>query len=156
MQLTPRTRVVAAIAAVAVAVTLAAVATGRGCAPVDASPESAARAFVTATRGGDRRAVWVLLGPATKTRLEAEARGATERVGGTRRFAAPEMLMISVGPTTWAPSGYRVLDGGDGETTAHVEVRGASGQRDVLELTRVDGRWRVELPLSPPVIPLRQ
>jgi hypothetical protein len=143
VQLAPRTRLAATIATVAIAIALAAVASGRGCTPVDASPEGTARAFVSAARGGDHRAVWALLGPATQARLTVAARGATDRVGGTRRYAPEDMLRVGA-RGGWTPSGYRVLEHHD--ERARVQVDGPDGQADVLDLVRIDGHWRVELP----------
>lgn len=133
----------AAVATAAVALALALVATGRGCAPVDATPEGAARAFVSASRSGDRQAVWALLGPESRRALDDAAKGATDNVGGTRRFGALDMLEVGASDTTWAPSGYAVVARSGDE--ARVEVRGPDGQRDELRLVRVDGRWRVEV-----------
>jgi hypothetical protein len=138
-----RRRVLAAVATAAAALVLALVIGGRGCAPVDATPDGAARAFVSAARSGDKKAVWVLLGPDTKKRLEAAAVAATDNVGGKRRFGPLDVLDVGAGDTAWSPSGYRVLDHhGD---AARVEVQGERGQKSVLSLVRVDGRWRVEL-----------
>jgi hypothetical protein len=133
----------AAVATATVAIALAAVATGRGCAPVDATPDGAVRAFVSAARGGDRKAAWALLGPATRARLEAAAEGATQKVGGTRRYSALDMLELGASETTYVPSAYRVLTRSGNE--ARVEVEGAGGRRDHVRAVRVDGRWRVEL-----------
>jgi hypothetical protein len=143
MQLTPRTRTVAAVVVVAVAVVLGAVASGRGCTPVDATAEGTARAFVSATRGADRRAAWALLGPSTQARLGEVAKKATARAGGARRFAPIDMLDVGAGEGNWAPTGYRV-HASDG-MHARVEILGPAGARDELELVRVSGKWRVEL-----------
>jgi hypothetical protein len=143
VQLTSRRRVVAAIATATVAIALAAVASGRGCSAVDGSPEGAARAFVSAARGGDRRAAWALLGPATQQRLERAAVGASEKVGGTRRFAALDMLELGAGEASWEPEDYEVVERLGDE--ARVRVIGPRGQADVLRVVRIDGRWRVEL-----------
>jgi HEAT repeat protein len=151
VQLTSRRRVVAAVVTATVAIALAAVATGRGCAPVDATPDGAVRAFVSAARSGDRKAAWALLGPATRARFEAAAEGATEKVGGVRRFAALDMLDLGASETTYVPSDYQVLSHGGGE--ASVEVLGPGGRRDVVRTVRVDGRWRIELDFAAPPAP---
>ncbi len=147
MQLTPRTRVVATLATVAIALAFAAVASGRGCTPVDATPEGTARAFVSAARSGDRRAVWALLGPTTQARLTVAAEGATARVGGTRRYTPEDMLDVRATDGHFAPTSYRTLN--DSSGTAQVALDGPSGQSDTLDLVRVDNRWRVELPAGP-------
>jgi hypothetical protein len=147
VQLTSRRRVIAAVATATVAIALAAVATGRGCTPVDSTPDGAVRAFASAARGGDRKAAWALLGPATRARLEGAAEGATQKVGGTRRYAALDMLELGASESTYVPEDFRVLSqSGD---QARVEVDGPGGRRDVLRTVRVAGRWRVELDFAP-------
>ena len=143
MQLTSRRRVVAAVVTATVAIALALVASGRGCSPVDASPDGAVRAFVSAARGGDRKAAWALIGPATRQRLEAAAEGATEKVGGTRRYAPLDMLELGASDSTYVPTDFRVLSSAGGE--ARVEVSGPGGRRDVVRTVLVADRWRVEL-----------
>ena len=152
MQLTSRRRVIAAVATATVAIALAAVATGRGCTPVDSTPDGAVRAFASAARGGDRKAAWALLGPATRARLEEAAVGATQKVGGTRRYAALDMLEVGASEATYTPTEFHVLarHGND----ARVEVVGGGGRRDIVHTVEVGGRWRVELDLAAPdVIP---
>jgi hypothetical protein len=143
MQLTSRRRVLAAACTATLAIVLAAVASGRGCTSVDGSPDAAARAFVSAARAGDRRAAYALLGPATRQALERAAADATEKVGGSRRFEAADLLEVGVSAASWSPVGYEVTERQDAR--AVVVVEGPSGQRDRLTVVRVDGRWRVEL-----------
>ncbi len=147
MQLTSRRRVIAAVVTATVAISLAAVASGRGCTPVDSTPDGAVRAFVSAARGGDRKASWALLGPASRARLEAAAEGATQKVGGTRRYAALDMFDLSASESTFVPTDYRVLTHAGND--ASVEVRGPGGRRDVVRTVLVAGRWRVELDFAP-------
>jgi hypothetical protein len=143
MQLTQRRRVIAAVVTATVAIVLALVATGRGCSPVDATPDGAVRAFVSAARSGDRKAVWELLGPATRQRLETAAEGATEKVGGTRRYTALDMLDLGASESTYVPTDFRI--GTAGGDAARVQVSGPGGRRDTVRAVRVNGRWRVEL-----------
>jgi hypothetical protein len=133
----------AAAATAAVAMALAAVATGRGCTPLDATPDGAVRAFVSAARSGDRRAVWSLLGPRTRARFEDEAATATRTVGGERRFVALDMLRVGASDTNYVPSGYTVLAHQGDEAT--VEVSGPGGRKDTVNVVKVGGKWRVEL-----------
>ncbi len=149
MQLTSRMRLVAAVATATVAIALAAVATGRGCTPVDASPDGAVRAFVSAARGNDRKAAWSVLGPASRARLEAAAQGATDKVGGTRRYTPLDMLELGTSETTYVPGGFTVTER-RGDAEALVEIQGPAGRRDVVRTVLVEGRWRVELDWAPP------
>jgi hypothetical protein len=143
VQLTSRRRWLAAVATATVAMALAAVATGRGCTPLDATPEGAVRAFASAARSGDRRAVWSLLGPRTRARFEEEAANATRTVGGERRFVALDMLRVGSGDTDYAPTGYRLVERSGEQAT--VEVSGPGGRRDSVRVVKVGDRWRVEL-----------
>lgn len=115
----------------------------RDCGPGSGSPEGAARQFITATRAGDKRGAWELLGPRTRGWLQAAAEGATNRVGGTRRFAPMDMLDVSGPEATYAPQSVIVRERARGR--AVVDVLGPAGRRDTLELVQVSGEWRVEL-----------
>lgn len=143
MVLGSRRRLVTALVTAGAAIALALVASGRGCAPADATPEGAVQAFVEAARDGNKDAAWALLGPATRRRLEDAAVSATEKAGGPRRFAAKDMFEVDATDTTWAPTAYRVKRR-DGDR-ADVEVVGPAGKVDVVQVVKVDGRWRVEL-----------
>lgn len=107
------------------------------------SPEGAVRALGEAAEAGDRDAVWELLGPATRARLEAEADKARQAAG--RRELGPRDL-IGAG---WSAPRWRaqeidvVAESGDRAT---VEVRGPAHERETLTCVRVGGQWRVELP----------
>src|SRR5690606_37707236 len=72
--LTPaKRRALAAAVTALLAVALAAAVAGRGCSSEDDTPEGAVRAFVAAARAGDHEALFELLGPATRARLERSA-----------------------------------------------------------------------------------
>ena len=107
------------------------------------SPEGAVRALTEAAEAGNRDAVWALLGPATKKRLEADAARAAQAAG--RRELGPEDL-IAAGwaPPRWRPAELDVI-GRNGDH-ATVEVSGPRHQRETIACVRVDGQWRVELP----------
>jgi hypothetical protein len=119
-----------------------------GCSAGARSPEGAVRRLADAAAAGDRDAVWSLLGPSTKARLEAEARRATPV--GRRALTPSEMLAVG-----WEPARFRLTDirlrerRGD---EADVEVRGPDGQLDRVTCVRVADRWTVEL--SPPPAPV--
>ena len=133
----------AAVATVTVAATLAVASSGRGCAVGDGTPAGAARAFVTAARAGDKRATWELLGPRTRERVVATAQAATEKVGGARRYGPLDVIDVAARERSYEPTDV-VLRTENGDA-AVVDVLGPAGRRDVLELVKVDGRWRVEL-----------
>ena len=143
MVLGTRRRLLAALVTAAAAFALAVTASGRGCSG-SGSPEGAAREFVTASRSGDRHAVWSLLGPKTKKRLEDAALAATEKVGGTRRYAALDML--DVGETDGPPVDVVLRE--EHGAVAVVDLLGPSGMKDTLTLVEVGESWRVELELD--------
>ena len=135
----------AAVATVTVAAMLAVASSGRGCAVGDGTPAGAARAFVTAARAGDKRATWELLGPRTRERVIATAQAATEKVGGARRYGPLDVLDVTAREQSYEPTDVVVRTKSDDGDAAVVDILGPAGRRDVLDLVRVDGRWRVEL-----------
>lgn len=132
-----------ALVTVSAAVALALGVPTRGCSETDSSPEGAVRAFVTAARAADRRAVWDLLGPATRARAEVAAQAATEKVGGARRFAPVDMIDVAVPESTYVPTRIVVRE----QTGEHaiVDVLGPDDRRDTVTTVRVANRWKVEL-----------
>jgi hypothetical protein len=114
-----------------------------GCGAGTRSPVGAVRALAEAAQAGDRPQVWQLLGARTRARLEADAARAGVLAG--RRPVAPEQ-MLAVG---WFSPRF-VPDEIDEQSRsgdrAVVEVRGAHGERETVECTRLDGQWKVELP----------
>lgn len=115
----------------------------RDCGHGDDSPEGAARQFVAASRAGDKAAAFALLGPSTRARLVAAAEGATNRVGGTRRYAPIDMFDVQAPETTYAPESVILRERKGGRAT--VDVLGPEGRRDTLDLVLVGDVWRVEL-----------
>lgn len=112
------------------------------------SPEGAVRALAEASADGDRAQVWRLLGPATRARLDANARRAAE-LSGRRPFRPEEMLAVG-----WFPPRFRAEDvrelAREG-ATATVEVTGAHGERVQVACIRDGSAWKVELPAwNPP------
>jgi hypothetical protein len=115
----------------------------RDCRPRMGSPEGVARQFIVAARAGDRRAAWGLLGPRTRSRLDAEAAAATNRAGGSLRFTPLDVFEASAPESSYSPENVILRE----RSGAHavVDVLGPAGRRDTLELVKVDGAWRVEL-----------
>jgi hypothetical protein len=114
-----------------------------GCSAGTRSPEGAVRALGEAAADGDRAAVYRLLGPTTRARLEADAKHAAELSG--RRSMKPEE-MLAVG---WFPPRLRASDVREVERSgdrAVVEVIGKDGERERLTCVRDGGLWKVELP----------
>lgn len=133
----------AALATAITALTLAIVASGRGCAE-DQAPEEAARTLIAAARAGDADAVYALLGPATRARLGERAARAQAKAGGRRTFDPRELLEVKEEARTSAPVEVALRERrGD---HAMVEVTDGSGRRDLVALVRESGTWRVELP----------
>jgi len=107
------------------------------------SPEGAVRALGEAAADGDRGAVWRLLGPATRARLEADAKHAAE-MSGRRAMKPEEMLAVGWFPPKLHATEVRELSR-DGDR-ATVEIVGKDGEREQLGCVRVAGAWKVELP----------
>jgi hypothetical protein len=106
------------------------------------SPVGVTRALAELAESGAQMEVFGLLGPATRRQLEEEARRTAASSG--RRSLLPEEL-LAVG---WGAPRYRAI--GERELWRHgdeaaVEVRGASGEREVVRCVREGGFWKIEL-----------
>lgn len=121
----------------------------------DRSPTGVVKRFLAASFKAEtaerHKALYELLGPRTRARLKASADRATAATGGKRTYAPYEMLSASFRPSAkgdWTPKKFKLLS--SGETTARVEVRGEKkGERQVVSLVKVKGRWRIELDPAP-------
>jgi hypothetical protein len=133
--------VTSALAAMALAIAVA----GRSCRVSQPGPEVAVRDLLHAASTGDRDTVYELLAPSTQARLEAEAKRATDLVGATQRYSPKDLVSIGA-PEGTSPTDITVLDERGDHAT--VQIVSASG-RALLQLIRVDGRWRVELSQYP-------
>jgi len=142
LALTSHRRALAAGASLLAAVAFAVAAAGRGCVGAP-GPDAAVRAFVDASRAGDRQAVFDLLGPQTQQRLEERARSATDLVGSSVRYTPLDLISIAASDDEPARIELHTVE----ERGDHAVVEVVSGAgRDRIGLVRVDGRWRVELP----------
>jgi hypothetical protein len=132
--------VTSALAAMAVAAAVA----GRSCRVREPGPEAAVRDFLHAAKTGDTEAIHTLLAPATRARLEAEARRATDYVGAAARFSAKDLISINSNSEGMpVPTSITVAD--ERGDRAVVNVVSSAGLSRV-ELVRVDGLWRIEIP----------
>jgi hypothetical protein len=116
---------------------------GRSCRVSQPGPEAAVRDMIQAAKTGDRDTVFALLTPATRDRLDAEAKRATDLVGASQRYAAKDLISIGASDGESDPSDITVLE--EHGDRAVVELVSPAG-RARLELLRVDGRWRIDLP----------
>lgn len=143
LALTSRRSTVAAVASALAAMALAASFAGRSCRVTQPGPEAAVRAMLHAAKTGDRDAVFTLLAPATRSRLEVEAKRATDLVGAATRYTAKDLLSIGSSDGIAAPTDITVVEERGDHAT--VEVVSPAG-RARIELLKVNGRWRIELP----------
>jgi hypothetical protein len=144
LALNTRRSTVAAVASIVAAMALAAAIAGRSCRVSQPGPEAAVRDFLHAAKMADRDAVYDLLAPQTRARLEVEARRATDLVGASIRYAPKDLLSIGASEGIAAPTDITVLEERSGR--AVVEIVSLGGERSRLELVKVDGRWLVEIP----------
>jgi hypothetical protein len=143
LALTSRRSTVAAVASALAAMALAAAVAGRSCRVTQPGPEAAVREMLHAAKTGDRDAVFSLLSPATRSRLDAEAKRATDLVGAATRYDAKDLLSIGSSEGIAAPTDITVLE--ERGDRASVEVVSPAG-RARIELIKVQGRWRIDLP----------
>jgi hypothetical protein len=142
LALTSRRSTLAAVASALAAMALAAAVAGRSCRVTRPGPEVAVRELIQAAKTGDRDLVFELLTPATRDRLDGEARRATDLVGASQRYTAKDL--ISIGSSDVAdPTDITVVE--EHGDRAIVEVVSPAG-RGRVELLRIAGRWRIDLP----------
>lgn len=138
-----RRSTVAAVASILAAVALAAAVAGRSCRVSQPGPEAAVRDMLQAAKTGDLDAVLAMLAPATRARLEAEARRATDLVGASVRFTAKDLVSVGGSDGLAVPTDITVLE--ERADRAVVEVVSPAG-RARMQLVRLDGRWLIEVP----------
>jgi hypothetical protein len=143
LALTSRRSTIAAVASALAAMALAAAVAGRSCRVSQPGPEAAVRDALQAAKTGDRDAVFEMLSPATRTRLEVEARRATDLVGASIRYTAKDLVSIGSSDSVAAPTDITVLE--ERGDRAVVEVVSPAG-RARMELVKVEGRWRIDIP----------
>jgi hypothetical protein len=143
LALTTRRSTLAAVASALAAMALAAAVAGRSCRMTQPGPEAAVRDMIQAAKTGDRDLVFELLTPATRDRLEAEARRATDLVGASQRYTAKDLISIGSSDGVADPTDITVVE--DRGDRAVVEVVAPSGRARV-ELVKRAGRWRIDLP----------
>jgi hypothetical protein len=138
-----RRSTVAAVASALAAMALAIAVAGRSCRVTTPGPEVAVRDLLAAAKAGDRDAIYELLTPATRARLETEAKRATDLVGAAVRYTAKDLISIGAPDGVAAPTDITVIEQAGDRAT--VEVVSPNG-RARIDLVRSDGRWRVDLP----------
>ena len=143
LALTSRRSTLAAVASALAAVALAAAVAGRSCRVTQPGPEAAVRDMIQAAKTGNRDAVFELLTPATRDRLDAEARRATDLVGASQRYTAKDLISIGSSDGVADPTDITVLE--ERGDRAVVEVVSPTG-RARIDLIKHDGRWRIDLP----------
>jgi len=143
LALTSRRSTIAAVASALAAMALAAAVAGRSCRVSQPGPEAAVRDMLQAAKTGDRDTVFEMLTPGTQARLEVEARRATDLVGASIRYTAKELISIGSSDDVAAPTDITVLE--ERATTAVVEVVSPAG-RARMQLVKIDGRWRIDIP----------
>lgn len=143
LALTSRRSTVAAVTSALAAMALAAAVAGRSCRVTEPGPEVAVREMLRAAQAGDRDAVFELLSPSTRSRLEAEAKRATDLVGAASRYTAKDLVSIGSSDGVAAATDITILE--ERGDRAAVEVVSPAGRARV-ELVKIGGRWRIDLP----------
>jgi hypothetical protein len=143
LALTSRRSTLAAVASALAAMALAAAVAGRSCRVSQPGPEAAVRDMIQAAKTGDADTVFALLTPATRDRLELEAKRATDLVGASQRYSAKDLISIGSSDGVPDPTDITVLE--EHGDRAVVEVVSPAG-RARIDLVRLEGRWRIDLP----------
>jgi hypothetical protein len=138
-----RRSTIAAVASALAAMALAAAVAGRSCRVTQPGPDVTVRDLLQAARTGDRDLVLELLAPATRARLEAQAKRATDLNGAATRYTAKDLISVGASDALSTPTHITVIE--EREELAVVEIVSAAG-RARIQLVKTGGRWRVELP----------
>lgn len=138
-----RRSTIAAVASALAAMALAAAVAGRSCQVTQPGPEMTVRDLLQAAKTNNVDLVFELLTPATRKRLDAEAKRATDLVGAARRYTAKDLISIGASDNVAAPTAITVIE--ERGDHAVVEIVSPAG-RSRLQLYKSDGRWRVDLP----------
>jgi hypothetical protein len=138
-----RRSTVAAVASAIAAMALAAAVAGRSCRVAPVGPEVAVRDLLQSAKAGDRDAIYELLTPATRSRLEAEARRATDLVGAAVRYTAKDMISIGASDGVAAPTDITVIEQRGDRAT--VEIVSPAGRSRIDLVRSSEGRWQVDL-----------
>jgi len=144
LALSSRRSWIGAVVSVLAAVAVAAAVAGRSCRVSQPGPEVAVRDMLQAAKTGDRDAVFELLAPTTRARLEAEAKRSTDYVGAAIRFSAKDLVSIANTDATAPPADITVIE--ERGDHAVVLIVYSPAARSLLDLVRVDGQWRIEIP----------
>jgi len=137
--------VTSAVAAMAVAGAVA----GRSCRVTEPGPEVTVRDLLQAIKTGDVDTAYQLLSPGTRARLDVEAKRATDYVGAAVRYTAKDLVSISSFDNA-EPSDITVVEEHGDRAVVYVASVSGGGR---IELVRVDGAWRIDLPQYGPITP---
>jgi len=143
LALTSRRGALAAVASALAAMALAAAVAGRSCRVTQPGPEAAVRDMIQAAKALDHNRVFELLTPATRDRLDAQARRATDLVGASQRYTAKDLISIGSSEGVADPTDITVLE--EHGERAVVEIVSPGGRARV-DLVKLEGRWRIDLP----------
>jgi hypothetical protein len=102
-------------------------------------------ALISASRAGDRAAVYARFGPRTRAHIDGLLASA-QRTGGTRVLRPEDLVTVGWLPPAWEKAGTRLLrrDGAEAE----VEVFSGSGERQTIKTVLEGKTWKVELPFN--------
>jgi len=139
-----RRSTLAAVTSALAAMALAAAVAGRSCRVAPVGPEVTVRDLLQSAKAGDRDAIFELLTPATRARLDAEAKRATDLVGAAVRYNAKDLISIGASDGVAAPTDITVLEQRGDRAT--VEVVSPSGRARIELVKSSEGRWQVDLP----------
>ncbi len=124
-----------------IAMALAAAVAGRGCNRDSDGPTEAVRAFVEASKRGDRDAALKMLGPRTRAQLEEAAMRATKLVGGEGRYEARDVLQLH----NSGPDVVSIVNMGRDGDQASISLTDSQGRKSTVITVLIDGHWRLEL-----------
>ncbi len=128
------------------------------CSRPDRTPEGAVQLFRRAAYEGNVAAAYQLLSSSSRRELEERARLANAQAGAARPLKPEDLLALGREPSSREAPQVRVLDVQGDHARVELVVGGkgtvqgavVTPQREVLELIREGGAWRIVLPKPPP------
>ncbi len=145
-----RRSTLAAVASAVAAMAVAAAVAGRSCRVTQPGPEVAVRDLLQAIKTNDVDTAFALLSPSTRGRMDVEAKRATDYVGAAVRYSAKDLISISSFGDSPIPNDITVVEEHGDRAVVYVASASGGGR---IELVRVEGLWRIDLPSYGPLVP---
>lgn len=115
------------------------------CGPSDRRPEEAVQLFLKAVQAGKPEEIYELLTPENQNRLKKMAKMATAQTGGSQHFKPYQLIVAGHSTPAHRPGEISLIH--EKENRARVKILSQDKKRhEILNLIRILGHWRIQLP----------